>query len=98
MTRNEIHYDNISAFHPGIYVADLIDDLNMTQKEFAFRLGVTEKSLSKLVNGEDRMSQEVANKLSSLTGVSATGWMNLQNKYEQTLKAGQFYWMKGDKK
>ncbi len=85
MIRNEIHYDNISAFHPGVYIADLIDDLNMTQKEFAYRLGVTEKSLSKLVNGEDRLSSEHAFKLSKMTGVSATAWMNLQNKFDQKL-------------
>ena len=85
MIRNEIHYDNISAFHPGIYISDLIEDLNMSQEEFAHHLGITEKRLIRLVNGEDRMSQALANKLSSLTGVSSEGWMSLQNKYDQIL-------------
>ena len=85
MIRNEIHYDNISAFHPGIYIADLIEDLNMTQEEFAHHLGVTQKKFTRLVNGEDRISHDVANKLSCLTGVSAEGWMSLQNKYDQNL-------------
>lgn len=82
---NEINYKNLIAFHPGSYVEDIIDDLNITQKEFARRLGTTEKSLSKLVNGEDNLSKEMAYKLSKLTGISINTWMNLQNEYEKKI-------------
>ncbi len=40
------------AFHPGQYVEELIEDYNVTQKEFAERLGVSAKTVSKLVNAE----------------------------------------------
>lgn len=82
---NEISYKDLIAFHPGSYVEDIIDDLNITQKEFARRLGTTEKSLSKLVNGEDNLSKEMAFKLSKLTSVSINTWMNLQNEYEKKI-------------
>ncbi len=80
---NVLNYKNLIAFHPGTYVADIIDDLNITQKEFANRLGTTEKSLSKLLNGEDNLSKEMAYKLSKLTGISINTWMNLQNEYDK---------------
>lgn len=35
---NKIEYENISAFHPGFYIGDLIKDLEMTQDEFAKRI------------------------------------------------------------
>lgn len=80
---SKLMYENLIAFHPGSYVEDIIEDLNITQKEFAAKLGTTEKSLSKLVNGEDNLSSEMAHKLSKLTGISINTWMNIQNKYDQ---------------
>ena len=82
---NEINYKNLIAFHPGSYVEDIIDDLNITQKEFARQLGITEKSLSRLVNGEDNLSKKMAYKLSKLTGISVNTWMNLQNEYDKKI-------------
>lgn len=75
-------YNDILAFHPGYYVNEIIEDMEMTQKEFAKRLGTTEKTLSKLVNGEIRLSNEIANKLSLMTGISIETWLNLQSTYD----------------
>lgn len=81
----ELVYKNLIAFHPGAYVEEIFEDLNITQKEFAHRLNTTEKSLSKLMNGEDNLSKEMSYKLSKLTGISINTWMNLQNEYEKKL-------------
>ncbi len=78
----EIEYNNLIAFHPGSYVEDIIDDLNITQKEFAKRLGVSPKTISKLVNAEIKISDDIASKLSKLTGISISTWFNLQKKYD----------------
>lgn len=81
ITNNE--YKNIIAFHPGEYVNDLIDDLNITQEEFAYRLGTTPKTVSKIVNGEESISQDIAYKLEKLTGVSFETWINLQSIFDK---------------
>jgi addiction module HigA family antidote len=75
-------YNDILAFHPGYYVSEIIEDMEMTQKEFAKRLDTTEKTLSKLVNCEIRLSNEIANKLSLMTGISMETWLNLQSTYD----------------
>ena len=80
---NTIKYDGLFAFHPGSYIEDTIEDLNITQKEFAERLDINPKVLSELVNGETSLSPEVALKLEKLTGVEYQSWMNLQNTYER---------------
>lgn len=79
---NEVMYKDLIAFHPGSYVEEIVEDLNITQNEFAERLGTTSKTVSKLINGEDRISNDTANKLAKLTGISLKTWMNLQNTYD----------------
>ncbi len=75
-------YDDIIAFHPGSYIEEIIEDLNITQEEFAERLGVTPKTVSKLVRAEAPVSTETANKLSKLTGISISTWLQMQNTYD----------------
>ncbi|MBM9930369.1 HigA family addiction module antidote protein [Pediococcus pentosaceus] len=82
MMSKEVTYKDLIAFHPGSYVEDVIDDLNITQEEFAKRLDTTPKTLSKVVNGEARISKDIANKLFKITGVSVETWLNLQAKYD----------------
>ena len=77
-----VEYKDLIAFHPGQYVEELIEDYNVTQKEFAERLGVSAKTVSKLVNAEESISKETAHKLAKLSGVSMQTWLNLQNAYD----------------
>ena len=39
MSKKVVEYKDLIAFHPGQYVEDLIEDYNVTQKEFAERFG-----------------------------------------------------------
>ena len=48
MSKKIVEYKDLIAFHPGQYVEELIEDYNVTQKEFAERLGVSAKTVSKL--------------------------------------------------
>ena len=52
MTNKIVEYKDIIAFHPGQYLGELIEDYNLTQKEFAEKLGVSPKMIRKLVKGE----------------------------------------------
>lgn len=78
----EFEYKNLIAFHPGTYVEELVNNLNITQSEFANRLGTSAKTVSKIINGEDRISRELASKLSKLSGISVKTWLNLQANYD----------------
>lgn len=82
---NKVEYENISAFHPGYYISDLIKDLEMTQEEFAIRLNITPKNLSELVNGKASISDNIAKNLSLMLGTSVDVWLELQNKYNQKI-------------
>ena len=82
---NEKEYKDIVAFHPGYYIADIIDDMEISQNEFATRMGTTVETLSKLINGQANISNDLATKLSVMLGTSVEVWQNLQNTYDQKL-------------
>lgn len=88
ITNKIVEYKALNAFHPGQYVEELIEDYNVTQKEFAERLGVPAKTVSKLVNAEESISKETAHKLAKISGVSMQTWLNLQNAYD--IKMAEF--------
>lgn len=78
---NIVEYKDLIAFHPGSYIEEIVEDLNITQAEFANRLGVSAKLVSKLINGEENISDSTANKLAKLTGISMQSWLNIQASY-----------------
>lgn len=78
-------YKDIVAFHPGYYIADIIEDMEISQAEFATRMGTTTKTLSKLINGQANISNDLAKKLSVMMGTGVEVWQNLQNTYDQKL-------------
>ena len=82
MSNKIVEYKDLIAFHPGQYVEELIEDYNVTQKEFAERLGISEIKLYKLVNGEESISNDIARKLAEITNISMITWLNLQSIYD----------------
>lgn len=80
---SKIEYKDIMAFHPGYYIKEIIEDMEMTQCEFAKRLDTTDKTLSKLLSGQISLSLEIAKKLSQMLGTSVDMWLNLQKKYNE---------------
>lgn len=78
-----VEYKDVIAFHPGQYIGELIEDYQMTQKEFAEKLGVAPRTISKLVNGEDSISNDIAQKLEKLTNISMKTWLNLQASFDR---------------
>lgn len=79
---NYIEYNDKIAFHPGYYIKEMIDESGLTQEDFAKRLDTTPKNLSLLVRGEQRLSIDIAVKLSRMLGSGVNYWLNLQNTYD----------------
>jgi addiction module antidote protein HigA len=87
-----VEYKDLIAFHPGQYIGELIEDYQMTQKEFAEKLEVSPKAISKLVNGEESISSDLAQKLEKLTNISMKTWLNLQASYDRKVAEGAVPW------
>ena len=82
---NYIEYGDKIAFHPGYYIKEIIEQSGLTQEDFAKRLATTPKNISKLVNGEQNLSRDMALKLSRMLGTSVDYWLNFQKKYDSLL-------------
>ena len=70
------------AFHPGFYLKEYLEELQMTQDEFAKRLGISGKQLSLILNETASITADIAYKLSRLMNTSVEMWLNLQTKYD----------------
>ena len=82
---NYVEYKDRIAFHPGYYIEEIVEDSGLTQQDFAKRLDTTPKNLSKLINGQQRLSPDMASKLYRMLGTSLDYWVNIQNAYDAVL-------------
>lgn len=78
-------YKDITAFHPGYYVEEAIQDMNISQGDFAKKLGVSERTLSLFIDGQIDISYNLARRLSMVLGTSIKFWFNLQRTYNKKL-------------
>lgn len=76
---------NIKRFHPGVYIKENLDVMEMTAKEFSVRTGISERTLSSIINGNGDITFDVAYKLSKYFDNSINYWTNLQNQYDMYL-------------
>lgn len=73
------------AVAPGVTLLELMESMEMSQKEFALRTGLTEQSLNRVFKGEQPISYQTANRLELVTGVPANYWNNLEAQYREQL-------------
>lgn len=85
------------ATPPGVTIKEQLNDRGMSQKEFAVRMNLSEKHVSKLVNGGVQLTPEVAVRLETVLGVPAQYWNNLEAIYrEKLIKAREENEMEAD--
>ncbi|WP_239741060.1 HigA family addiction module antitoxin [Mammaliicoccus sp. M-M45] len=86
MVKNLIlEHNNQMAFHPGVYIQDSLEDLDMTQRELATRVDTSPKTISEIVRGEQSLTPKMAINISKVFNVDSQTWLNIQTKYD-TLK------------
>jgi len=73
------------AVPPGATIKEQLEYRSMSQKEFASRMGMSEKHISRLINGEVQLTTDVANRLEMVLGLPARFWNNLEAIYRDKL-------------
>ena len=77
MTRRDI-----APVHPGVYLKELLDELNLSQYRLARELGVPAMRINHLVKGRRPLTAELALRLGRYFGQSPRYWTNLQSRYD----------------
>ena len=73
------------ATPPGATIKEQLLDKGMSQKEFATRMDLSQKHVSKLINGEVQLTPDVAVRLEMVLGVPANFWNKLEATYREKL-------------
>ena len=69
--------------HPGkIIREDYLKPLSMTINEFASVLGISRKTLSKIINERGAITPDMALRLSRAFNTTPDFWLNLQKNYD----------------
>lgn len=69
--------------HPGIILMeDYLKPLSITIQDMASTLGVSRKTLSKIINGRGAVTPDMALRLSRAFDSTPELWLNLQKNYE----------------
>lgn len=90
------------AVPPGETLQETLEELGLSQKELALRMGRPEKTISGIISGKTQITPETALELEKVTSVPASLWNNLEAQYRETLarlkqqkeRANQISWVK----
>ncbi|MGD0346165.1 MAG: HigA family addiction module antitoxin [Terracidiphilus sp.] len=75
--------------HPGKFLADELEALNMSASELATILHVPANRIYQILSGKRALTADTALRLSQWLGTSAEMWLNLQKLYELRLAEQQ---------
>lgn len=73
------------ATPPGATIKEQLLDRGLSQKEFSLRMGMSEKHISRLINGEVQLTPDVAVRLEMVLGIPAKFWNKLEATYREKL-------------
>lgn len=83
--KKQYQFEPDYAVAPGETLHEVMESLEMTQKELAKRLELTEQSLIRIFKGEQPISYTTASRLELVTRVPARFWNNLEAQYREQL-------------
>lgn len=75
----------IAPVHPGAYVRELLEELELSQEHLAQEIGVSTGRISHLVNGRRPVNAELALRLGRYFGQNPRYWLNLQSRYDMDM-------------
>ncbi|MCD6585973.1 MAG: HigA family addiction module antidote protein [Desulfobacteraceae bacterium] len=72
----------IAPVHPGVYLKELLDELNISQYRLAQDLGVPAMRINHVIHGRRPVTAELALRLGRFFNQTPRYWINLQSRYD----------------
>jgi addiction module HigA family antidote len=73
---------HIAPVHPGFYLKEMLEELELSQYRLAQDLGVPAMRISHVVRGQRPITAELALRLGRYFGQSPQYWLHLQSRYD----------------
>lgn len=70
------------AVHPGEVLGEKLEELGMTQSEFADRMDLSRKHVSQIIRGRVRLTVQIAIRAERVLGISAALLVRMQADYD----------------
>ena len=68
--------------HPGEHLAELLEELEITQYRLARTVGVPPRRINEIVHGRRSITADTALRLGKALGMTPEYWLNLQRMYD----------------
>ncbi len=68
--------------HPGEHLAEILDELEISQYRLATAIGVSPRRINEIVHGTRSISADTALRIGKALRMSPESWMNLQKMYD----------------
>lgn len=77
---------NVIAIPPGYTIEEQLNENQLTQKEIAKLMELSENSVNALISGQMLLSTDIATKLEKVLGMPAQFWLNLETIYREKIE------------
>jgi addiction module HigA family antidote len=74
--------DNLPPIHPGIFLRDELETLELSARRFAKHIHVPPNAVTAILNGDRSITAQMAIRLGQAFRTSPQYWMNLQAIYD----------------
>ena len=74
--------NNLPPVHPGEFLKEILDELELSQAEFARTIGLSAMRISHVVKGQRPVTAEMALLFGKAFGQTPQYWLNLQAAYD----------------
>jgi addiction module HigA family antidote len=75
-------YNGLTPIHPGEYLAEILEELHISQALFARTIGVSPMRISHIVKGKRPVTAELALLFAKAFEQTPQYWLNLQVSYD----------------
>ncbi|MEN9223241.1 MAG: HigA family addiction module antitoxin [Thermostichus sp. BF3_bins_97] len=72
----------IRPVHPGEIIADILEDIGVSQTKLAQRLGISRRTVNEIIQGKRSITVDTALRLGKAFGNGPRLWLNLQQKVD----------------
>ena len=77
--------DIATPIHPGEHLAEILDELNVSQYRLAKTIGVPPRRINEIVQGKRSITADTALRIGKALDMTAESWLNLQRMYDLDL-------------
>ncbi len=74
--------NNLPPIHPGEFLKEILDELNISQAEFSRTIGISPMRISHVIQGNRPVTAELALLFGKAFGQTPQYWINLQTAYD----------------